>query len=409
MSYSPLSASTEDDSKHAFLPGQDYPRRTKRLSRRNHVLVVLTSLLSAGLITLFYRGGYMQGRYVQTVLDYGLPFNYTGPHRGPAMNQTLGFQKIFALNLPNRVDKRDELSLIAYASDLKIDFIDGVRKQDYENTSIAGMTGTLSPGVVGCYRSHVNVMRKIVDEGIETALIFEDDIDWDVDIKSTMQRLQDPLAALIGSMKKDGRPRGPTPAHPWGDNDWDLLYLGACMEGAWEGEFEHKPLRLVGDRMVDYSAPPYLVYQDDTAPDTTLITDNPRKLMQDYKLQVPGPDDDVSLRRRVLQRSRTPICTPSYAVTRRGAARLLYLLTRQDIQPVDWLMSWAAEDGSVESYSVFPPIIDQWRVEGSQNSDINRRASTLDKRGRPDRGHSWNIRNSVHKNLEKTILPPRPA
>lgn len=39
---------------------------------------------------------------------------------------------------------------------------------------------------LGCWRSHANVWRRIITEDISTAIILEDDADWDVNIKEQM-------------------------------------------------------------------------------------------------------------------------------------------------------------------------------------------------------------------------------
>jgi len=41
----------------------------------------------------------------------------------------------------------------------------------------------LSPGTIGSWRAHVNALSRIVEEGWSSALIVEDDIDWDVRLK----------------------------------------------------------------------------------------------------------------------------------------------------------------------------------------------------------------------------------
>jgi hypothetical protein len=47
----------------------------------------------------------------------------------------------------------------------------------------------LKPGQWGCWRSHVNLWRKIVKENIDSALIMEDDLNWDISIHDVFYRL----------------------------------------------------------------------------------------------------------------------------------------------------------------------------------------------------------------------------
>jgi hypothetical protein len=45
-------------------------------------------------------------------------------------NATLGFQKIYAISMPSRTDKRDYLALMGLVSGLNIEFADGVNGSD---------------------------------------------------------------------------------------------------------------------------------------------------------------------------------------------------------------------------------------------------------------------------------------
>lgn len=48
----------------------------------------------------------------------------------PATNSTLGFQKVFAISLPQRTDRQDALTLMSVLSGLEIDIAPGVRGED---------------------------------------------------------------------------------------------------------------------------------------------------------------------------------------------------------------------------------------------------------------------------------------
>jgi GR25 family glycosyltransferase involved in LPS biosynthesis len=351
------------------------------------------------------------GSPAQTIKQVDLPHNYTGTFPSTKLNTTLGFEKIYVLNLAHRQDKRDEFAILSYVTDIEVEFIDGVTGAELENQTIAEYDkGSMTNGVLGCYRSHVKALRKMVEDRVETALILEDDADWDVDLRGALERMQDPMATLIGSMKKDGEKRGATPEAPYGHSlDWDQIYLGACLENAWVPMPDSKPeYNLVNGQKVDFNHAPYVVYDDESSPPLANFGENAEKMFKDYNMTI-DPTDQV--RKRIIQKSRDPICTAAYGVTRRGATRLLYELTRGFNSPVDLLMAWSAEDGRVESYMVFPPIISQWRIEGGgiRNSDINRpnptKRDVIERRSRPDAGQSTAIRNSIRKNFRKLLRP----
>ena len=57
----------------------------------------------------------------------------TGPH---IANQTLGFEKIYVLNLPSRSDRRDAIELMAAITDIKIDFSPAMKGEDVEEVAL---------------------------------------------------------------------------------------------------------------------------------------------------------------------------------------------------------------------------------------------------------------------------------
>jgi hypothetical protein len=54
----------------------------------------------------------------------------------------------------------------------------------------------LEPGHLACYRGHANIWRRIVEEGIETALILEDDVDWDLNVREIVPRVKEGMKRI---------------------------------------------------------------------------------------------------------------------------------------------------------------------------------------------------------------------
>lgn len=133
-------------------------------------------------------------------------------------NSTLGFGKIMMIIMPYRTDQRDVATLIAQQTDVDITIVDGISPNDVPPQALpaGGWSGAPGkPGEIGCWRSHMNALQTAVNEGLETALIFEADNDWDV-------RVKDQMAAISRYM-----PNATTDA-PYG-TDWDMLWLGECI------------------------------------------------------------------------------------------------------------------------------------------------------------------------------------
>jgi hypothetical protein len=165
------------------------------------------------------------------------------------------FERILAISLPERSDHRDALTLASAVSDFHIEFVDGVRGESVPEKALPSIhTEHLPNGVIGSWRAHMNALSQVVENGWSTTLIFEDDVDWDVRLKSILQD----FAVASDATLKDYPPGVEylddllsqySPDHsPYGSN-WDILWLGHCyME------------------MNNETGPVVLKTQDDTVP-----------------------------------------------------------------------------------------------------------------------------------------------
>lgn len=119
------------------------------------------------------------------------PFNFTGPHRSVLLNSTLGFQKIFVINTEARTDKRAEMTILSKLYNIDLTFVPGVKGIDVvkldEKESLAYPR---LQNEIGCARAHTNVWQKMIEEDIASALIFEDDVDFDVNIRKQLDKFQ---------------------------------------------------------------------------------------------------------------------------------------------------------------------------------------------------------------------------
>ena len=168
--------------------------RFSRFARAGLLLVVVYLLWArtSGVLQRQLRGP-TTSRMVQ------LPHEYAGAYPSHALNQTLGFQNIFVLNLPRRVDRRDMMTLMAMASDVRVDFFDALDGNQTAQLRLPKIDMiehlresqyTFTPGQLGCYRSNLNIMQHIVDNRITSALIVQDDADWDEDLRGALKRMQ---------------------------------------------------------------------------------------------------------------------------------------------------------------------------------------------------------------------------
>lgn len=80
----------------------------------------------------------------------------------PIHNETLGFQKIFVINLPERTDKRDALSLVSVLTDIKLTWTNAIRGSNVPDKALplgVDRKGWRDGGI-GSWRSQMNVIRR---------------------------------------------------------------------------------------------------------------------------------------------------------------------------------------------------------------------------------------------------------
>jgi hypothetical protein len=158
---------------------------------------------------------------------------------------------------------------------------------------------------------------RFLDSGLETALMLEDDVDWDIRLRSA----QIPLAAsAIRQILPSPPPRrsfhsfahfGTNHTPYWGDHGaWDLLYLGHC--GDYFEEVDEEGPRL--EKHYNLTTMPHIQYKDPTLPSPSDLHPFTQTLFD--KLSMPAHT-------RVFHRSKFPLCSFGYAITRPAAERLL--------------------------------------------------------------------------------------
>ncbi|KAK9375623.1 uncharacterized protein V1513DRAFT_377531 [Lipomyces chichibuensis] len=300
-----------------------------------------------------------------------------------AWNESLGFGEVLYVSMPDRTDRQDAMNLAASMSGLKLRLINGIDGGTISVKAIPDNNAKKWPDLMlselGCWRAHADAWRYVIDSNIETALIIEDDIDWD---KNVHQIFQD----LSSQMQNSTLRLVPPTDHeqtsaPYG-LDWDVLIMGQCYDAA-----HPKRLDLVH------------VYDDPNVPARKDI--DQQFLNQMESLGVKG--NDVG-KKRLISPAYGPICTMGYAITRRGAQRLLLNLSYLSLRgPVDMDMMWRLQEGKIRGYSITPPLFSAWRVGGQKDSD-NKINPNLPVSGKGNSGGwSRNIKTSARIAMVKEL------
>ncbi|KAL9107229.1 MAG: hypothetical protein Q9227_007853 [Pyrenula ochraceoflavens] len=189
-------------------------------------------------------------------------------------------------------------------------------------------------GQLGCWRSHMNTLRHIVQNRISSALIFESDADWDV-------RFKDQLALLSASLPNT------TETQPYGVG-WDVLWLGHCMETL----NRESPLPVISS------------YVDASVPRLQSLPAFARDFLEYYGIQ--------NEKMRLVTRSHDPTCLSAYAVTLKGASKLLYELSYNKLEAaIDNDMGRLTRDGQLPGLIVTPPMVGQYKTGSRADSDID--------------------------------------
>jgi GR25 family glycosyltransferase involved in LPS biosynthesis len=295
--------------------------------------------------------------------------------------------------------------LISAFSSIQVAFSDGLAGNTIHQKALpAGTPENMADGVKGSWRAHLNAVKAVVDQNLTTALLIEDDVDWDVNIKSQLQQFALGVRALT-TPRLDGTFADPTYPSPRDNSDpvdisysslsptipvvdspygngWDVLWLGHCGNSFPDKE---------RDRNIPRGR---VIINDHTVPST-------QHYVIDYgsdELVVRYPNHT-----RAISHTGNPACSLAYAVTQKAARRILYEFGLKSFYaPFDLMLRlWCdGRDGRKVRgcYTVQPQYFNHYRPVGRTRyySDIN---EWEDKHN--SQAFTNNIRWSMRMNLEK--------
>jgi hypothetical protein len=183
-------------------------------------------------------------------------------------------------------------------------------------------------------------MVSILEQNLESAIILEDDVDWDIHLKSQLEIIANGSRSIMSSLPsalfphshpRHSRLATDAPSSPFGD-DWDLLWLGHCGEPFPEMLVENKGLEKEnpGRRAMQIR---YMIHNDQTVP--------PVKNLSGLLNFTDFPEHT-----RWVHVTGAPICSFAYALSQRGARRVLFDLSVDRLSgPVDNALAWLCRRG----------------------------------------------------------------
>ncbi|KAL4979391.1 hypothetical protein BDW66DRAFT_148504 [Aspergillus desertorum] len=244
-----------------------------------------------------------------------------------AGNNTLGFQRIFALSQHPSWRTRG-LNAAANLTGLQITIppqppVDDRLAEAFANiqSDDSWETQHPSPGASKAWLAHLDLLKHVYQSEIETALILEDDVDWDIALRSQMMNISIAVRNLTRAPERDRSPYG---------LEWDVLWLGHCGE-RWDESIE-----------------------------TVVFNDTHVCPHEDYRGFWP---DEIALLpdwKRAVYWSNSPVCTFAYAVTHEGARRILRSLGAGQGEAFDVQLQHECQSQRLTCISVVPEVFHQY-------------------------------------------------
>lgn len=222
-------------------------------------------------------------------------------------------------------------------------------------------------GTLGCWRAHMNFLQQyahlylqaqydmrltksasVVKENIQTALVMEDDADWDVNLKNQL------LDFARGSKFLQQSEQVATES-PYGD-DWDLLWLGHCGV---------------------YNGPSASQYYYVTREDPTVV---PPELFTWWRRQPDRHHPALSANySRLVFEAKGGLCSAGYAISQRGA-RLLLNQQTQSLTPSDvadralarFCNDYRPEGAGARCIAPYPALVGAHGAAGPMGKDSDR-------------------------------------
>ncbi|MCJ1350942.1 MAG: hypothetical protein MMC33_000924 [Icmadophila ericetorum] len=225
-----------------------------------------------------------------------------------------------------------------------------------------------APGIVGqnfkrghalAWLGHLHAVKAFLATDLPTALIIEDDLDWDLSLRNQTRLLAPAVSNFTNAVPSTG---------PYG-LDWDLLWLGHC-----------------GDNWQDPTSRTFYA-------DSNVLTPS---------LQRGAHHDGFPTSYRVLHTSSFPICSFAYALTRTGAQRMLNWSTPSlTPSPVlssafDLHLSTGCFNRRIDCVTVNPEIMHHHRQGGGKYSSIDEPGEGVIS----EHDYTWNIEWSARCNRD---------
>ncbi|CAI7618362.1 uncharacterized protein N7487_001099 [Penicillium crustosum] len=178
-----------------------------------------------------------------------------------------------------------------------------------------------TPGGSRAWLAHLDLIKFAYQSNFQTTLIIEDDVDWDVSVRTQMKNIASAVRSLTKTAQDERWPYG---------CGWDVLWIGHCGE-YWEEGFET------------------VLFEDDTVCPHA----NYSGWAHQYLSRLPDG-------KRAIYWSNNPVCSFAYALSHDGARKVLGLTGAGQGEAFDIKMMGECKAGNLRCISVAPEVIHQY-------------------------------------------------
>lgn len=288
----------------------------------------------------------------------------------PRANSTLGFGRAVYINVETRWDLDDAITLQSAISEIDVEKFNAIPVEELGPEAMP-LTSHVSNmyeymGLVSCYATHAKLWKEFLEGNEETMIVFEADASWDIEFRRQLAHFSTGIHKILVQLGKIDPATKITNKDPYLHSHWDLIQMGGCYESV---------------KGVNKSIP----YTDPYAQPNQVSLDN-------------TPIENGT---RLIRHNGEQMCTTSYAMSRRGAEKLLLRGALDFNTPVDGVIAELVREDLIDQYSFLPTSVVQWKYIKTlgmnvKNSEISDMAKADNELTQKQKDQAWD---EAHKNM----------
>ncbi|KAK6836830.1 hypothetical protein PG987_007325 [Apiospora arundinis] len=261
------------------------------------------------------------------------------PRWGPR-NSTLGFDAILALSKGGETWRVQGLHAAGALTDVKVTIPPQPTwpRELIESFAALGAEGTPKPGIgsATAWLAHIDLLKYVIQSDLNSALIMEDDVDWDVNIKDQLSLAAETVRKHVKAPFEEDNPYS---------SRWDVLWLGHC-----------------GDIPRDNET--FTFFKDPTVVRHSAYEGFAKGYVGDH-----FPEGQ-----RAVYRSQGAICSYAYAVNRAGVRKVLEYVSEGQEQAFDTKLFQGCRNGKLDCIAVNPELFRHFQPEEKfgQTSEVDK-------------------------------------